>query len=165
MIMHCTCLFNLPWWETTYQTPTSLIASDLQMLSTSRRQCGFPAHLKHPEEIVHSLPFASPTSFISPVLGYFDLSVFVKRRVVINSIYIWYWKSTLLDLKLFKTSGVQMNHKTHMLHLQVPLWTSFFVTLLPAFLRTHCNLLSGYNNLWSRFPNLRHTEIKLSSLS
>lgn len=44
--------------------------------------------LKHPEEIVHSLPFASRTSFISPVLGYFDLSVFVKRRVVINSIYI-----------------------------------------------------------------------------
>lgn len=43
---------------------------------------------KLPEEIVHSLLFPPPTCFTTPQLGYFDLSVFVKSRVVINSTYI-----------------------------------------------------------------------------
>lgn len=86
--------------------------------------------LQLPEEIVHSLPFPPPTFFSTPGLGYFDLPVFVKRRVVINSTYIWYLKSTLLDLKRFETSGVQMNHKTHTLCLQCPSQTSFLVALL-----------------------------------
>lgn len=46
MAMHCTCLFNLPWWERTSHTPMSLIENDFKMLPTSRRQCGFPAHFK-----------------------------------------------------------------------------------------------------------------------
>lgn len=93
----------------------------------------FQLILRHPEGIGHSLPFPHSTCFNTLGLGYFDLSVFNKSRLVMSSTCIWYWKYSRLDLELFKASSIQMDHKTHTLCLQSPSWTGFFVASLSHF--------------------------------